>query len=78
MKAVQFEMRLEFAMEGSRFFDLRRWGLAKTVLNQYAKDDLRTRQFLKGAVVTDKSLLAPIPQTQIDLQPGVLTQNPDY
>ncbi len=78
MKAVQFEMRLEFAMEGSRFFDLRRWGIAKTVLNQYAKDDLRTRQFLKGAVVTDKSLLAPIPQTQLDLQPGVLKQNAGY
>jgi starch-binding outer membrane protein, SusD/RagB family len=78
MKAVQFEMRLEFAMEGSRFFDLRRWGIAKTVLNQYAKDDLRTRQFLTGATVKDKSLLAPIPQTQLDLQPGVLVQNPGY
>lgn len=78
MKAVQFEMRIEFAMEGSRFFDLRRWGLAKTVLNQYAKDDLRTRTFLSGAVVTDKSLLAPIPQTQLDLEPGVLVQNPGY
>ncbi len=78
MKAVQFEMRLEFAMEGYRFFDLRRWGIAKTVLNQYAKDDLRTRQFLKGAVVTDKSLWAPIPQTQLDLQPGVLKQNTGY
>jgi hypothetical protein len=78
MKAVQFEMRLEFAMEGLRFFDLRRWGIAKTVLNQYALDDLRTRQFLTGKTVTDKSLLAPIPQTQLDLQPGVLVQNPGY
>jgi len=79
MKAVQFEMRLEFAMEGSRFFDLRRWGIAKTVLNQYAIDDARTtRQFLQGSTVTDKSLLYPIPQTQIDLEPGVLTQNPGY
>lgn len=78
MKAVQFEMRLEFAMEGLRFFDLRRWGIAKTVLNKYATDDLRTRQFLTGAVVTDKSLLAPIPQVQLDLQPGVLVQNPGY
>ncbi len=78
MKAVQFEMRLEFAMEGLRFFDLRRWGIAKTVLNQYVTDDQRTRQFLSGAVVTDKSLLAPIPQTQLDLQPGVLVQNPGY
>jgi hypothetical protein len=78
MKAVQFEMRLEFAMEGSRFFDLRRWGIAKTVLNQYASDDQRTRGFLKGAVVTDKSLWAPIPQVQMDLQKGVLVQNAGY
>jgi hypothetical protein len=79
MKAVQFEMRLEFAMEGFRFFDLRRWGIAKTVLNQYALDDARTtREFLQGATCTDKSLLYPIPQTQIDLQPGVLVQNPGY
>lgn len=78
MKAVQFEMRLEFAMEGMRFFDLRRWGIAKTVLTQYQKDDLRTREFLKGATITDKSLWAPIPQVQLDLQPGVLVQNPGY
>ena len=79
MKAVQFEMRLEFAMEGFRFFDLRRWGIAKAVLNQYALDDARTgREFMQGATCTDKSLLYPIPQTQIDLEPGVLVKNPGY
>lgn len=78
LKAVQFEMRLEFGTEGSRFFDLRRWGIAKDVLNQYIQDDQRTREFLQGAVVDDHDLWAPIPQSQIDLQPGVLVQNPGY
>ena len=28
-KALRWERRLEFAMEGSRFFDLVRWGIAR-------------------------------------------------
>jgi hypothetical protein len=35
LAAIQAERRLELAMEGQRFFDLRRWGLAQTVLNAY-------------------------------------------
>ena len=34
-KAVQFEQRLEFGMEGHRRFDLVRWGIADQVLNAY-------------------------------------------
>src|SRR5205814_492300 len=33
--AVRYERRLELAMEGQRFFDLRRWGIADQVLNSY-------------------------------------------
>ena len=32
-KAVRFERRLELAMEGQRFFDLVRWGIAATTIN---------------------------------------------
>jgi len=88
MKAAQFEQRLEFGTEGNRFFDLRRWDnlpggmrvdMAKT-LNDFAKADLRVRPaFMLGANFnpeTDKYV--PVPQTQIDLQPGVLVQRPEY
>lgn len=34
-KCLQWERRLEMAMESSRYFDLRRWGIASTVLNKY-------------------------------------------
>src|SRR5260221_416334 len=35
LKAIYFERKLELAMEGYRYFDLVRWGLAPTVLNSY-------------------------------------------
>ena len=35
MAAIQAERRLELAMEGQRFFDLRRWGIADSVINGY-------------------------------------------
>jgi len=78
LRAVQWELRLEFAMEGHRFFDLRRWGIIESTLNAFATADLRTRSFMTGVTFSDKAKLAPIPQAQIDLMPGVLIQNPGY
>lgn len=79
LKAVQFETRLEFATEGHRFFDLRRWGIIAETLNAYARNDERTRTFMKGATFTPgKSEYMPIPQAEMDLQPGILVQNPGY
>jgi len=33
---------------------------------------------MRGANFSNKDKFMPVPQTQIDLQPGVLVQNPDY
>ena len=86
MRAVQWEQRLEFATEGRRFFDLRRWDdlpagmrvdMVQT-LNDFAAGDLRVREFMRGASFSTKDKFQPVPQTQLDLQPGVLVQNPDY
>ena len=88
MRAVQWEQRLEFATEGFRFFDLRRWdnlpnkiggkSMAQ-VLNDFAAGDLRVRpSFMQGATFTDNNKYMPIPQAQLDLQPDVLVQRPEY
>ena len=88
MRAVQWELRLEFATEGHRFFDLRRWDnlppelnsmpMAET-LNSFAQADTRIRDFMNGAVFDpERDKYQPIPQEQIDMQPGVLVQNPGY
>jgi hypothetical protein len=85
MRAVQWELRLEFATEGMRFFDLRRWDKATVgrvdmtaTLNSFARADERIRDAMKGAIFTEKAKYMPVPQAQIDLQPGVLVQNPGY
>jgi hypothetical protein len=66
--AIRRERRVELAMESDRFFDIVRWGIAQTVLNASGKT----------AFINSRDVLLPIPQTQIDLSAGVLTQNPGY
>ncbi len=88
MRAVQWEIRLEFGTEGMRFFDLRRWdnlpnkiggkSMAQ-ILNDFAAADLRIRSsFMNGATFNESDKYAPVPQVQIDLQPGVIVQRPEY
>ena len=81
--AVRFERRLELAMEGHRFFDLVRWGVAATTLNAYIAKEKSLRQYLQSATfVAGKSEYFPIPQGEIDQSQvdGVptLKQNPGY
>jgi hypothetical protein len=81
-KAIQMENRLEFAMEGHRRFDLVRWGICAETINAYYEQDRGFRYLFGGtapAIFTEgKNEYFPIPQTQIDLQKGVLVQNPGY
>jgi starch-binding outer membrane protein, SusD/RagB family len=78
--AVMFERKLELSGEGQRFFDLVRWGTAAKVLNDYfAYEGKILSSTFSGAVFTaGKNEYMPIPQAQIDLQQGVLKQNPGY
>lgn len=83
LQAIYFERKLELAMEGHRFFDLSRWGIAAETMNAYfafegaITPDVRGGNFTKG-----KNEYFPIPLTQIDLSTknGVspLKQNPGY
>lgn len=78
-KALKFERRLEFAMEGSRFFDLVRWGEAETVLNSYLDEEKTKRDFLSNAEFTAaRDEYYPIPQREIDFTGGVYKQNSGY
>jgi starch-binding outer membrane protein, SusD/RagB family len=78
-KAVREEMRLEFATENLRFFDLRRWGILESTIKAYIIKDSQFRTFLRGATFNlAKNDYWPLPQDQIDLQKGVLKQDPAY
>ena len=82
--AVRFERKLELGMEGHRFFDLVRWGVADVTLNAFlAYEKPKLSAAYGGATfVKGKSEYFPIPQAQIDLQTSsggsTLKQNPGY
>jgi len=60
--AIKQERKVEFAMEGERFFDLVRWNDAAAVLG--------------GSGYTPCHKYYPLPQSAIDFAGGVLVQNP--
>lgn len=78
-KALQWERRIEFAMEGFRFFDLVRWGIAEQTLKNYFAIEKVIHPFLLNAKFT-KGVheYFPIPQNQIVFTNGLYTQNHGY
>lgn len=64
------ERRVELAFENHRLFDLIRFGEAENVLGAFAVDN--------GYSFSGTDLLLPIPQREIGLSRGLMTQNPGY
>ena len=83
--AVRFERRLELALEGHRFFDLRRWGIAQEVMNKYLDEETSRRPAYltpAGRYESPKNDLYPLPTVQIELSrvegAARLQQNPGF
>ena len=79
--AVRMERKLELSGEGHRFFDLVRWGIAASALNDYLSYESQylVTKFGGASFTTGKNEYYPIPQSQIDIQGSeVLSQNPGY
>ena len=70
--ALEQERRVELAFEGHRWFDLVRTDRAIPVLNaKAAAIGIKTP-------LTTNSLIFPVPQSQIDINPTKIKQNPGY
>lgn len=65
-KAVRMERRLELAMEGLRWFDLVRWGVATKVMNDYYASEVKIHSYYTGASLTEDEIYLPIPVNQVD------------
>lgn len=65
-EALMHERRVELGLEGWRWFDLVRWGIAKEIMLEK-----------ENKTVPDRELLLPLPQVAMDLNEN-LVQNPGY
>jgi len=74
--AVRLERALELGMEGWRFFDLVRWGIASTELNAYYnyESPMAYQVILKPKPTFTSPAMDyyPVPQQQIDLSHGFI------
>ncbi len=85
-KCVQWERRLEMAMENDRYFSLRRWGIASKTLNAYfeteknvAYKNQKYAEYLNEAHYTpEKNEFWPVPYNQLYYVPKLYTQNKNY
>ncbi len=84
LKAIRYEKMLELGMEGHRFFDLVRWGIAEQEINAFLDREKTIKNVLVGAhFKPGMHEYFPIPQRQIDLSAGAdgvpkMKQNPGY
>ena len=85
---VRHERRVELGMEGERLFDLIRWGMVKQVFG----DGTKVKRHFYSDFLTDAgskydaplvstlpdSVLFPIPQSEIDQNPKINSNNPGW
>lgn len=69
------ERRLEFAAEGSRWHDLVRSGQITTIIPAWITQEDVQKQM---QAFVKEYIIYPIPQAELDAQPGLYTQNTGY
>ena len=76
MTTIQNERKWEFAFEGIRYFDIRRWGIAQQVFDDITSDE--KYDFGSHKIFKISNYLWPIPQDAIDANPNLLPNNSGY
>lgn len=79
-KAIRHERRVELAMEGHRWFDIVRWGVAKEIMDpqtgSYGSTEAEPIRKEMASFIVGKHEIFPIPAEEIRMNP--MEQNPGY
>ena len=84
LQEIRDERRKELALEGHRFFDLKRWDLLDEAIDDFVDYNLNRSTDPydagnpSGELFQMKHYLFPIPQTEIDLSQNRISQNDGY
>jgi hypothetical protein len=85
LEAIYNERRLELALEGHRYYDLKRTGRLADAMADFINYNMNesTDPYDSGNPQgtffdPNKHYIFPIPQSEIDLSKGIVEQNPEY
>ena len=68
-QAIRHERRVELAMEGHRWFDICRWGIAKEVMDAYKATETPEVQSQMATFIKGTNELFPLPSQEENLNP---------
>jgi hypothetical protein len=78
LEALRFERKIEMALEGHRWYDLARWGIAREELNNFLDYEKKYLGKYKTSTYESKWVTMPIPYNEIITMQGLLVQNENW
>ena len=81
---IRRERRCELALEGLRWFDIKRWRIGKQCLDGYVlgarfiNNNTENIRLDKYVFDENRDYLWSVPQTQMDINPNLMPNNPGY
>ena len=78
LTALRFERKIELGLEGHQWYDLTRWGIVGTEINNYLTFEKQYLSKFATSLYVDNWVMMPIPVDEINTMEGLLVQNESW